>query len=125
MPGQWIVLVEVAGVGVSGGVDSNDMMRLRAALDRDCGGGGCGALHCSDRYALQVATTASGPVEALAGVLSSWSDALLELQLPTWEVVRTEVLTPEELERDQRSGLRSDISAGSRADRPGPRRCRR
>ncbi len=123
MPGQWIVLLEATGAGVNGGVDRDDMLRLRAALDRH-GAGRCGALHSSDRYALQVTTTASGPAEALFGVLSSWSEALLELDLPTWEVVRTEVLTPEELERDERSGLREDMP-GSKTVRAGPRRCRR
>jgi hypothetical protein len=127
MPGQWIVLVEATGAGLSGRVDRDDVLRLLAALGRDCGGGGCGALHSSDRYALQVTATASGPVEALFGVLSSWSDALLELALPTWEVVRTEVLTPEELERDERNRLRGDmpiLGSGAGA-RPRPRRCRR
>lgn len=123
MPEQWIVLMEATDAGGPGGVDHDDVCRLLAVLDRNCVGHG-GALHSSDRYALQLTTTASGPAEALSGVLSGWADALLELDLPSWEVVRTEVLTPAELARDQLSPLRDmpvlEASAGARLRR---RRC--
>ena len=126
MPGQWAVLVEATDAGASGGVDRDGVLRLLAVLERDCGGGGGGALHSSDRYALQLTTTASDPAEALNTVLSRWADALIELDLPAWKVVRTEVLTAEELERDQRNHLDMPIvgpvARGQPRSRCGPRR---
>ena len=123
MPGQWVVLVEATDGGTRGDVDQHDVVRLLTALDRNCGGTSGGALHSSDRYALQVTTTASDPAEALCSVLSGWADALRDLDLPVWEVVRTEVLTPDELERDQRNHLRGeqsvDSTAGPRSQRHG------
>lgn len=110
MWGQWTVLVEATDSGPEGIVEQDDVHRLLAAVDRRCGAGGGGALHSSDRYMLQVTTIAPGPAEALAGVLSSWADALAELRLPRWVIVRTEVLTAEELERDRRSQLRDEES---------------
>lgn len=122
MSGQWIVLVEATEAGASSDVDRDDVGRLLAVLNRTCDGG-VGALHGPDRYALQLTTTASGPAEALVGVLSRWTDALSELKLPTWRLVRMEVLTPEELERDRQNHLRDDLAtaasaAGARLPRP-------
>lgn len=111
MAGRWVVLLEAADGGGSGGMDRGDVARLLAALGEKCdGGGGGGALHSSDRYALQVETAASGPVEALLVVLSSWADAVRELDLPRWQVVRAELLTPDELERDLRNQLRDEMA---------------
>lgn len=98
MPVKWIVLVEAAASGPSGGMEPDDVGRLLEALDP-----GGGALHSPDRYALQLTTTAASPGQALIGVLARWADAVRELGLPNWQVVRTEVLTPEELERDLES----------------------
>lgn len=105
MPGQWIVLMEATDAGAPGTVDRDGVLRLLAEMERGCNGGGGGALHSSDRYALQLATTASDPAEALIRVLSQWADALIKLNLPTWKVVRTEVLTAEERERDEQNHL--------------------
>lgn len=120
MAGQWIVLVEAAGAGGCGGVAPGDVSRLLAAVSRTSGSDGGGALESPDRYALQLTTTAPGPAEALLRVLASWVDALRELDLPIWQVVRTEVLTPEELERDE-NRLRNDlptVAVAGRGERP-------
>lgn len=94
---MWVVLLEAASEGHVDPVASDDVSTLLAALN----GGSLGvSLSSSSRYALQVTTTALDPADALAGVLSKWSDAVRALGLPTWPVVRTEVLTPEELQRD-------------------------
>lgn len=118
MAGQWIVLVEAADAGGSGGLTPGDVASLLAAVYRTTGSDGGGALESPDRYALQLTTTASGPAEALFGVLASWADALRELNLPTWQVVRTEVLTPEELEREE-NRLRDDLPTVALAARGG------
>ena len=112
MSGQWIVLMEATGADAASVIDRDDIGRLLAVLNRTCDGR-VGALLGPDRYALQLTTTASGPAEALVGVLSSWTDALSELDLPTWRLVRMEVLTPEELERDRQNHLRDDAIAAS------------
>ncbi|MDQ4098352.1 MAG: hypothetical protein M3144_10860 [Actinomycetota bacterium] len=96
----WIVLVEASHNGAGGTIEHEELGALLAALD--CGGR-ARALHSPDRYALQVSTSGSDPAEALDSVLSRWSDALRELALPRWEIVRTEVLRPAELKRDLRT----------------------
>jgi hypothetical protein len=93
----WIVLVEATHDGAGGTIGQDELGALLTALN--CAGSGR-ALHSPDRYALQVITAGSDPAEALLRVLSSWSDAVRELALPRWEVVRTEVLRPAELKRD-------------------------
>lgn len=93
----WVVVVEAAGVDGSDLIDRGDVARLLEALAPGREGG---MLHSPNRYALQVTTTGSDPGEALSDVLSRWTDAARRLGLPRWEVIRTEVLTPQELERD-------------------------
>ncbi len=121
MAGQWIVLLEATDAGEAGSVRRDDVIRLLAAVDHHAGGDGGGALQSSDRYALQLTTTAPGPAEALVGVLSSWADAVRKLDLPTWQIVRTEVLTPEELERDEQKHLCDEMAIALAAGRR-PRR---
>lgn len=119
MPLKWVVLVEAAANGAGAVVEPDDVGRLLEVLDPGLNGG---ALHSPDRYALQLTTTAGSPGEALIDVLVRWADAVRKLGLPTWEVVRTEVLTPEELERDQKSHLRDATPYGASpgtADRGG------
>jgi hypothetical protein len=122
---RWIVLME-ATAGSSGSVDPDDVRQLLAVMDHSDDGSG-GALQSSDRYAVQVTTTAPGPAEALAFVVSRWTAALRELGLPVWPLVRTEVLTPEELERDRRNDLREDGCIADSSTERGERgqHCRR
>lgn len=96
MPTQWVVLLEAAPDAGHGPIDGDDLRRLRQAL---CGSYG-GFLLCRDRYALHVAATAASALEALAIVIARWSEAVRQLQLPAWELLRTEVCTRKEFERE-------------------------
>ena len=97
MPRRWSVLLEAVGDPASGAIDAGAVGRLLRAVDPDPT---AGALHGADRYALQVTATGSNPAEALLSTLSRWADAVRNLHLPAWDVVRAEVLAPAELERD-------------------------
>ena len=105
---SWVVLLEAVGDDRAGDIDAGEVGRLLEALDR---GSASGALHCPGRYALQVTTTGASPAEALVDVLSRQADAVRQLDLPSWEVVRTEVFTPEELERELEAAARDEIAS--------------
>jgi hypothetical protein len=93
----WIVLVEAARNGASSAIHRDDLGKLLGALD--CGSS-AGGLHSPDRYAFQLTTTGCDPSEALRSVLLRWANAVCQLKLPAWEIVRTEVLSPKELRLD-------------------------
>ena len=95
--GEWVVLLEVAADSTGAVPTRRQVEALLGALNAGYVGG---ALHCPDRYAMQVRATGSGPLEALSDVLGRWAETVVQLDLPTGRVVRTEVLTPEELARD-------------------------
>ena len=97
MTDEWVVLLEARGDADSGAIDPREPRLLLEALD---GSGYGGALHCPDRYALQVTTAGPGPAEALVDVVSRWADAVRRLDLPARKIVRVELLTPDELETD-------------------------
>ncbi len=101
-----MVLLEVTGEGRSGEMGAGDVKGLLHSLDPGpCGG----ALHSRDRYVLQVTARGSGPLDALADVLARWEHAVERRDLPRWKVVRTEVFTPEELEREFADAECADI----------------
>lgn len=97
MAETWVVLLEAAADRSSPEISSDDVARLLALMKPGAHGA---ALHCAERYALQVTARAATPDEALAGVLARWANALSELGFPAWRVARAEVLTPEELQHD-------------------------
>ncbi|MGH9279054.1 MAG: PAS domain S-box protein [Acidimicrobiales bacterium] len=94
---RWMILVEAAKSAVARAIDENEVERLLRAVDPRPG---AAALHCADRYALQVEAEGSTADDALRSALSRWAAAVCRLRLPAWELVRAEVLTPEEFERD-------------------------
>ena len=102
----WVVLLEAAGDDGAGAMGSDQIVTLLTALNPGPWGG---ALQSPHRYALQVTTTGSSPAEALIDVLSRWADAVRGFGLPGWKVVRTEVFTPEELEREFEGSQREEI----------------
>ncbi len=106
MPGEWVVLLEAAGDAAAGPIDRSDVERLHGALGPGAHGG---ALHSPNRYALQVTAAGASPVAALLDVVARWSNALSHLQLPAWDLVRTEVFTPEELKRELETAHRRDV----------------
>lgn len=112
---MWVVVLEAAGDPSSGSCSGCQVQQLLGALDP---GPWAGALTSADRYALQVTTIGSSPAEALVDVLARWCAAVRELELPPWKVVRTEVLTLEELEHDLEDARRDEDR------RPAPPRTR-
>lgn len=94
MPETWVVLLEAAREDHAG-MDRRDLDRLHDALHP---GRSAATLYSPDRYALQVTAEGASPVEVLADVVRRWADSLRHLGLPAWDLVRTEVFTPEDLE---------------------------
>ena len=94
---RWVVLLEAAREPACGPIGAGDLGRLHDALEPGPYGG---SLHSPDRYALQVTARGAGPLDALSDVVGRWADAVRRLGLPAWDLVRTEVFTPEELERE-------------------------
>lgn len=90
----WIVLLE-ADAGPGGVVDDEVVKRLLAGLGEQALG-----LHCRDRCAVQLEVTAADQVAALQTALSRWHDVVSQSALWGWNLVRTEVLTREELARE-------------------------
>lgn len=115
MDETWVVLLEAAGDHHSGAAGIREVYDLLEALNPGPWGA---ALHSPDRYALQVTAKGSSPGDALIDVLARWVDAVRRLGLPLWKVVRTEVLTPEELEEELRDAHASE--AGRTPPSPDP-----
>ncbi len=92
---RWVVVLEAAT-----GIEHCSLDRLLHVLaDLQPA-----ALHCPDRYAVQMRVAAAGQAEALSVALSRRRSALGAAGQPVSEVVRAEVLCPEEFERDCRLG---------------------
>ncbi len=90
---QWIVVLEAAV-----GVDDSSLHRMLQILSS----AEAVALHCADRYAIQMEITAGGQAQALFVALTRWRSAHRAVDQPLTEVVRAEVLSREEFERDCR-----------------------
>ena len=96
--GGWVVLLEAAPNGDASFLDiGTARVILRAMGDED----GV-VLHAPDRVALQVRVRAADVAVALAEALTRWRSAAGTSVPPGWDVVRAEVLTPDEFERDCR-----------------------
>lgn len=93
---DWVVLLEATG-DVADPLSAGEVRRLQEALDVERSGG---AIRSGERYALQVTAAGNGPVDALLDVVARWSAAARRLGLPPSRLVRTEVCTPEELDRE-------------------------
>ena len=108
---EWVVLLEAAGDAALGAINGAHLERLHRALHPGRYGG---LLHAPDRYALQVTTTGASPPEALMDVVARWTAAVRELQLPTWKLVRIEVFTPDDLQREWEGAEREEIVVDNR-----------
>ncbi len=95
MPTMWVVLLEVDG---SAG-DEMDVTVARSILDAIADDHPA-ALHSPNRVALQAGVHATTPTEALEVATARWAAAARQWDVRGWDVVRAEVLTPEEFERD-------------------------
>ena len=93
---QWVVLLEATSAPPSGGLDHQTLTRLLQAVED----AEPIALHSPNRYAVQLKIRAENPGDALASALSRWTEATRSVGAPTWEVVRAEVMTKEELEHE-------------------------
>jgi diguanylate cyclase (GGDEF)-like protein len=110
MPSDWIVLLEAAKNLSRVEVDGDTITRLLEALAdiRPV------ALHSVDRYAVQVAVKADNTLDALGSALSRWSDAVRAHGAPVWDIVRADVMTKAELDRE------IEVAGGDRRAGPGP-----
>ncbi len=105
----WVVVLEAATA--IGGSSLHRMLELLS----DVGGV---ALHCPDRYAIQMEIDAGGQPEALFVAFSQWSLAHARVGDPPPPVVRSEVLSREEFERDCRrasDGTGAQVAAPDRS----------
>lgn len=93
---QWIVLLEAADTNGGSTIDPTSFDRLLSSWARSAPT----ALYSPHRYALQLPMTAADPPIALSSAISRWKDALRRSGLPEWDLVRAEILTPDELEQE-------------------------
>lgn len=103
---RWMVLVEAAGDASVDRVTGEDVATLAKAA------GACGALCTADRYGVQLEVEAYTHGEAASAALARLAAANHRLGLPTWDVVRVEVSTPEDFERGVDESL-PEATAGS------------
>jgi hypothetical protein len=96
MSNEWIVVLEVAAEPADS-VGTAGIQRVVRAL----GDVGAVALVASDRYALQLRVTAETCSDAMLDAVSRWSDAARDAGMPRSDVVRAEVLTVSEFERER------------------------
>lgn len=110
--GEWVVLLEAAGE-VAGGmaVDPLTLGRVVAPWASPAPV----TLYSHDRYAVQLKVWAESPHAALASAMGLWRDALRRRALPDWELVRAEVVTPEELEHELRAAEQAGYAAAGYA----------
>lgn len=92
---EWVVLLEVADDDGEG-IDRASFGRLIDSWTEAAPT----TLYSPSRYALQVSVQATSPAVALSAVLLRWKDALRHSGLPEWKLVRAELVTPQELERE-------------------------
>ena len=94
---EWMVLLEVAVDAAHGENAGREVNELRRALDLGRHGQ---AFIFADRYALQMTTFEADPIDALLNMVARWRNACQGIELPTGTLVRTEVFTVEDLERE-------------------------
>jgi hypothetical protein len=95
---RWVVLVEA--VREPGGpvtpMDEDSARTMLHALGDDHGV----MIQCQERVGLQVWVTAGGPAMALSAALTRWRLATAAVAPARWRVVRAEILTDAEFEKD-------------------------
>jgi hypothetical protein len=96
LPNEWIVILEVA-IEPEGSVAIAEIARVLHAVGDVQGV----ALLTVDRYALQLLVKEEACGVALLSACSWWREALREVGLPPADVVRAEVLTVSEFQRDR------------------------
>lgn len=104
-------MLEAAGEPGGPGMDRHSFRRLLALWPSPAPT----TLYSPDRYALQLSVFAADASSALSSAMSSWAEALQRAEVPKWDLVRAEVLTPAELERDLEA---ADVADGPGGGRP-------
>jgi diguanylate cyclase (GGDEF)-like protein len=92
---MWVVLFEVDGRAGDPMDAAVARSILEAIADADPSG-----LHSPDRVAFQAWVRAASAREALEAAIARWRAAARRWDVRGWEVVRAEVLAPEEFQRD-------------------------
>ena len=104
MADEWVVVLEATGPRRGHAHDDLGLEALLKALARFDAVG----MHSHERYAVQVRLAATSGAEALTAALAEWRLAVNELGGPRPELIRAEVLTLEEFERDCRVAYGGD-----------------
>lgn len=109
---KWIVLLEAADEVGGATMDPRCFSRLAASWAT----AGATTFYSTSRYALQVSVSAANPPAALGSAMRLWTDALRRTGIPKWQLVRAEIVTPEELEHELQAAERvSNEEGNSRA----------
>ena len=90
---MWIVLLEAVPTQNAPIVDALNAASILRAMGETVVG-----LHSRDRLAVQVSVPADDPGVALTTLLRRWRSAAPQMGLEGWDVVRAEVMTPEEFD---------------------------
>ena len=96
---EWVVLLEAADEEGRTPIDVASFSRLIDSLVEVTPT----TLFSPGRYAVQFSVVAASAPLALSSALWNWAKAVRGAGLPDWELVRAELITPEELERDIRA----------------------
>jgi diguanylate cyclase (GGDEF)-like protein/PAS domain S-box-containing protein len=92
----WIVLLEAAAEASGSPIGPGTLRELMAAMAF----GEIVGLYDPHRYAIQLWIAGATPAEALFTATARWGEAVHRLGLDGWTLQRTEVLTPEEFQRE-------------------------
>lgn len=93
---EWVVLLEITDERKGSTIDPLSFARLVCSWATPIPT----TLYSPKRYALQVALRATDAPLALSAAISLWKDAVRRSGLPEWQLVRAEIMTPEELEEE-------------------------
>jgi diguanylate cyclase (GGDEF)-like protein len=109
---EWVVVLEATDHGAAP-VGVEEVGALLEAVADICPV----ALYGHERYALQVTVAAAGPVEALSSAMARWAEGSARVGLPRWELVRSEVISAREHERDLKGHTSAPPASGAAAGR--------
>lgn len=108
----WVVVLEAHTRHAGGTIDERAVQQLLAALPH----ARPVALHSPERYAVQVHLEAGDEASALRLTMAQWRTSLAALGVDNPRLLRAEVLTLEEFERDCRLAYDTDGPTGPEGD---------
>lgn len=114
---EWVVLLEVADDDGLGGIDRSGFSRLIESW----ADASPTTLYSPSRYVVQVSVKAATPALALSEALLRWKNALRRTRLPEGVLVRAELVTPDQLEREIAAGELPAVADAGPGPRPGRR----